>query len=739
MEGAFGMQMMNRRTFLKAAAVTGVASCFPLYFSLSQFTHAAEEAPVIIIPTLCNGCSNLCGLYVHVKNGRIWKATGHPIHLRNQGKICARGHGMIADVYNPDRVTQPMKRVGEMEFEPISWEQAFQEIGEKLNLIVEEHTGNSVVWLEHGVRGKHYADIFLDYLGSPNYITHYATCFSSKTNVWPKMVGATLNGDHEHTNYMLFVGRNFAGGITPNAMTRILKNKDQGAKIVVIDPRYCELAKVAHEWVPIRPGTDLAFFLALAHVLITENLYDLQFVREYVDGFEEFWNANKNCTPEWAEEITDIPADKICEIARDMAKAAPKAFLEPGYHGLNAHYQNSVQQAQMNVIINALLGNMYRRGGLMPGANPQFGQMPIIKPPAKEKGPRVDGAGVPGQYPTVEPGRGIPQLVPKLVEEGKVKALFIYHYNPLRTGPDPEYQRKMKKADLVVSINIDWNETSLDVADYILPEHYFLERTELPINCGGIIAHDHPQIALRQQVMEPLHNTKNLLEIMQGIAQEIGASEHFDLTNDELIEAMIKPMGITLERLKEAGCLEFPATVKEGFPLYKGKPNLQTPSGKVEFSVGVYRANGFSGVPRWIPPMVMPEGETQFRLIHGKQPWHSHHITSNNPYLMAITEEYNGTWMWMNVARAEKLGIKNGDRVTVESAMAQKQVQVKVTELLHPDCVWVSSAYGGFSPKAKTAYGKGINYNDFLPPMVEPMAGSVMGQEVIVTVRKGAF
>jgi thiosulfate reductase/polysulfide reductase chain A len=733
-----GMQQMNRRTFLKAAAVTGAASYFPLYFSLSQYTQAAEEAPVNIIPTLCNGCSNLCGLYVHVKNGRIWKAAGHPIHLRNQGKVCARGHGMLADVYNPDRVTQPMKRVGEMEFTPISWEQAFQEIGEKLNQIVAEHTGNAVVWLEHGVRGKHYADILLDYVGSPNYITHYATCFSSKTNVWPKMVGTTLNGDHENANYMLFVGRNFAGGITPNAMTRILNNKEQGAKIVVVDPRYCELAKVAHEWVPIRPGTDLAFFLALAHVLITENLYDRQFVLEYVEGFDEFWNANKNCSPEWAEEITDIPAAKIREIARDMAKTAPKAFLEPGYHGLNAHYQNSVQQAQMNVIINALLGNMYRRGGLMPGANAQFGQLPIKRPPAKEKGPRVDGAGVPELYPTVEPGRGIPQLVPQLVEEGKVKALFIYHYNPLRTGPDPEYQKKMKNADLVVSINIDWNETSLFAADYILPENYFLERTEMPINCGGLISHDHPQIALRQQVIPPIHNTKTLLEIMQGIAQEIGAAEYFDFTNDDLAEAMIKPLGITLERLKEAGCLEFPATVREGFPLDQGKPNLQTPSGKVEFSVGVYRVNGFSGVPRWISPMVMPEGDNQFRLIHGKQPWHSHHITSNNPYLMAITEEYNGTWMWMNTARAEKLGIKNGDTVTVKSPLAKKQVQVKVTQLLHPDCVWVSSAYGGFSPKAKTAYGKGINYNDFLPPMVEPIAGSVMGQEVIVIVEKGA-
>lgn len=104
---------------------------------------------------------------------------------------------------------------------------------------------------------------------------------------------------------------------------------------------------------------------------------------------------------------------------------------------------------------------------------------------------------------------------------------------------------------------------------------------------------------------------------------------------------------------------------------------------------------------------------------------------------MAISKAYNGTWAWMNSQRAKQLGIKNGDTITLASDLAQKQVQVKVTELLHPDCIWIPSAYGGFSPKAEVAYGVGVNYNDFLPMQVEPIAGSVMGQEVIVTVRKG--
>ena len=106
---------------------------------------------------------------------------------------------------------------------------------------------------------------------------------------------------------------------------------------------------------------------------------------------------------------------------------------------------------------------------------------------------------------------------------------------------------------------------------------------------------------------------------------------------------------------------------------------------------------------------------------------------------MAISDMYNGTWAWMNKGRAEKLGIKNGDLVTISSEKAVKTVNVKVTELLHPDCVWIPSAYGGFSERLKTAYQQGINYNDFIPARVEPLSGTVMGQEVVVKVSKGGI
>lgn len=735
------MIKMTRRTFLKASAAAAVVSSVPFYFSFNEYKKASESEPVEKIPSFCHGCTSYCGIIAHVKKGKVWKVEGHPIHLKSRGHLCARGHGMAAYEYSKDRITQPMKRIGDNQFTPISWEDAFKEIGEKLRDIVRKYSGNSVVWMEHGTHRKSYVDRLFDTIGSPNFVTQYSTCFNSKTNAWEQMTGTSLNGDHQNAKYIIFQGRNFAGGIIPNGMNHITKAKENGAKIVVIDPRYSEIAKIADEWIPIRPGTDLAFRLAMANVMITEGIYDQGFVKKYVEHFDEFRMYNKEYTPEWAEKITGISAAKIREIAREFAKNAPKAFIEPGWHGLHSHYANSTQTAQMGIILNALAGNFYQRGGLMPSASITLGHLELPEVFKAEKGPRVDGAGVDGEYKTVEPARGISQIIPQKVKEGKVKAVFVCNYNPLRTAPNPQEQMLLGEAELVVSINVDWNETSYYAADYILPEHYYLERYEHPSTVSGHITHEHPQISLRQPVVKPLHQTKDTLDILKGIASAMGYKDLYPYTVEDEIKAAIAPLGITFEHLKKAGTIEFPANVKPGFPTKKGKPALKTKSGKVQFSAELFKLDGKIGVPTWIPPLVMPDltKDDEFRLIHGKQPWHSHAITTNIKYLMAMTKRYDGTYMWINTSRAKKLGIKDGDSVIVESITAKKQLKVKVTELIHPECVWIPSTYGGFSPNNKTAYNVGVNYNDFIPVMVEPYSGTTMSQEVVVKVRKGAL
>lgn len=727
------MRKISRRSFLKMVAAAGAAAAIPLTIDFSLFAEEAKNSEVTKVPSFCNGCSSSCGVWAYVKNGRLWKIEGNKVHMKSQGKICARGHGVAYNIYDPGRVPQPMKRVGDNKFKPISWEQAFKEVGTKLRQLVDQHGGDKVVWACHG--GKEtYAQKFLDVIGSDNYITHYTTCFTAKTNIWQKMCGGMFNPDFDNAKYVLIAGRNYAGGIIPAAMKRISEAKAKGLKIVVVDPRFCELATIADEWIPIRPGTDLALYLGIAHTLVSEKLYDKDFVEKYVYGFDEFWMYNKNFTAEKAAEITGIPAEKIKEIARELARHAPQAFLEPGYHGLHAHYRNSNETAMMNVVVNALLGNFWKAGGLFPAASTSFGHPEeTYYGPKAQKGPRADGAGVPGEYPLVEPSRGIPQRIPDMIEKGRAKVVFIYSYNPLRSAPEPEYQKKIKNADLVVSIPYDWNETSVYTADYILPETHYLERTEHPKVINGNIFWPAAQVAGRFKALEPATNSLPLLDILKGITTAFGIKNLYGFTIEEELESALGPLGITVEELREKGCIELMPTVG---PKSEGL-TFNTFTKKIEFSIGAWKKEGYLGVPTWIPPLVEPKGENEFRLIHGKQPWHSHIMTTNNPYLMAITEEKKGTYMWMNSERAAKLGIKEGDWVTVTSDIATKEVQIHVTEGLHPECVWLPSTYGTYSDRLENGYGKGVNYNDFIPARVDKKTGHVMGQECIVRISKG--
>ncbi|EHQ89807.1 respiratory selenite reductase catalytic subunit SrrA [Desulfosporosinus youngiae] len=729
------MQLISRRSFLKVAAAAAAVVALPeaLNMDFKAFAEEAKSGEVTKVPSLCNGCSSYCGVWAYVKNGRLWKVEGHELHMKSRGNLCARGHGVAYNVYNPGRVTQPMKRIADNKFKPLSWEEAFQEVGSKMQQLVEQHGGDKVVWACHG--GKEtYAQPLLDVLGSDNYITHYATCFSAKTNIWQQMCGGMYNPDFDQAKYMLFAGRNYAGGIIPAAMQRITEAKAKGMKIIVVDPRFCELATIADEWIPIRPGTDLAFFLGIAHTLIAEDLYDQEFVSKYVYGFDEFWMHNQGFTAEKAAGISGIPAAKIKEIARELARNAPQAFLDPGYHGLNAHYLNSNETVMMNVIVNALLGNYWQAGGLFPAAGTTFGHPEETYFGTKAvKGSRGDGAGVAGEYPLVEPSRGIPQRIPDMIEKGRAKVVFFYSYNPLRSAPDPEYQKKIKHAELVVSIPYDWNETSLYTAHYILPENHYLERTEHPKVINGNIYWPAVQIATRFKALESPAGSLDLLEIMKGVTKAFGLENLYGFTVEEELEAALGPLGISAEELREKGCIELMPSV---LPKEEGL-SFSTFTGKIEFSLGAWKKEGYLGVPTWIPTLVEPKGAQEFRLIHGKQPWHSHIMTTNNPYLMAITEEKKGTYMWMNASRAGELGIKEGDWATVQSEITSKQVQIHVTEGLHPECVWIPSTYGTFSDRLENGFAKGVNYNDFIPARVDEKTGHVMGQECIVRITKG--
>jgi len=717
----------SRRTFLKATGVTLAAGAGDI-FAFNDWLAKANAAEVSKIPSICGTCSAWCGMWIYVKNGRIWKATGQKQHPASKGKLCARGHGGIMWAYNKDRITHPMKRMGDNWFEPISWEDAYSEIAAKLQKVLTDYGPQTVFYSQNAKpTSRYYMQRFMNAIGAPTIHSHHSICSTARdvANKWT--TGAMATADMANAKYMLFLGRSYADGISPSATANLAEAKERGTQVVIVDPRYSASCILGDQWVPIRPGTDLALLLAMAHVLIEENLYDADFIEKYSVGFEEFKKGMVQYTPEWAAGVTDIAADTIRTIARGLGVNRPASCIEQGYKAPNgANYINGTQTFRMMICINVLLGNYGKNGGMKFPLNPKLGDLDPKQYPAppKPKAARCDGVGIKGEYPLCQPSQGIPHMMPKRALEGKVKAGFIYSFNPVRNSPDPKLMVEgYKKMDLLVVCDIQWSETAM-VASYVLPECSFVEREDLPTGIAG----GKPAVAMRCQAIDRIHSqTKPFEEMVTGLAEKMGLQKYFNFSREEVAIAMLKPLKLTPEDLRQKGTIAVEGKAQE--------LAFATESGKAELYCKAFADNGYEPVPIWQPPLASA-GKNSFVLIHGKQGIMSHTSTANIPALLQIAKNYNLERIWINPVKAKRLGIKDGDLVEVSSPYAVKQVRVKVTERVHPDAAFLPGGYGNFSPWLKTGFGFGISPNDFSPHRVEAISGHAMMMEVVVTLRK---
>ncbi|QWR78353.1 molybdopterin-containing oxidoreductase family protein [Candidatus Magnetomonas plexicatena] len=725
---------LSRRTFLKTAGVAVAATS-----ALSQQSckkrpkQSSNKSEIKKIATQCQGCgANRCAIYVYVKNGRIWKVEGNPKSNYNLGSVCPRGHGYVHGLYDKYRIKQPLKRTENNTFVPISWEDAFKEIAMKLNLIIMDNGPQSVFWLQYPMANAALSFRFMHALGSPNTISHGSTCYVARNAAFNVTYGGLPSGDMKHSRYTIIVGRNPAAGIRLYHLHDLMYAKNNGAKIVVIDPRHSETAVIANDWLPVNPGTDLALLLGLMHVIIDENLYDKEFIENYTVGFDKLEEMIASYPPKWAEKVCDIPKELIYSIAREFAANKPHALVHRGYHGgYGAGYVNSFQTARAIAIINALAGNFEREGGLYMPLKPELGELKEGGHPSPEfpTAPKADGSGIPGRYPLGSYSDGISHAVPELAMSGDLSAGFIYHTNPLRTNPNPKrVMSGYKKLKLLVTIDTVMSETA-SISDYVLPESFFLERDDAVDTVHSLKT---GQVSIVQQVVKPMYDTKPLLDILTGLSKWLGIEKYFAFTQDEANALRLKPFGITLDELKREGVMDVGTAWTEGF-----KP-LKTKSEKIEIYSEKLASLNIDPLPHWIAPLTSPDPNDKhsFRLLHGKQAVQTNVMTFYIPELRELSLRADMIRLWINRSRAESLNIKDGDNVQIESDIGKGVMKVRVTEGLHPSCVWMPSGYGGFSKYLDNAYGVGLSYNDFLPTYFDPVVGHVMANEIIVRIKK---
>jgi len=723
------LNSISRRSFLKATAATAAAVSLSTLDIKSWSKAQAENVNSVVIkkiPSTCNACSSQCGLIAYTKNGRLWKLEGHPDHSSSHGKLCARGHGYATLIYSPERITQPMKRVADGDFEPISWEQAYAEIGEKMKSVLQTYGPEQIALIQNPTPvGVVYATRFIHALGSANYYTHNVACNNSRDAGFNHTLGGVPSADVANSKYIMFIGRSYGDGIKPSSLSALTKAKDAGAKVVIVDPRYNNTGPFADEWLAIRPGTDLALVLAMANVLIEKDLYDQQFIAKHSIGFAEFKTEVAQYTTDWAEEKTGIKKEIIERIAIEMAMAKPKAVIEQSWRGaFGCNYANSTETARMVALFNAMLGNIQQEGGHIFGIGAGLGELDHDQHPQPEVTLTKEGQ---EDFPLAPRGRGIANIVPLRAKEGKMKAVIVNRANPAIGYGNPEYYKEaFALIDLVVTIDVQMSETAL-LSDYVLPEPCYLERDDAVAGISGSRA----SVALRQKVVEKVHPlTEPGDVIFTELAKACGVEKYFNFTLEQYNEAALAPLGISMAEMREKGTILLDRRAETG-----EMPTLKTPSGKVEFYSVAFKEAGFSPVTTWIPPLVSPE-KNSYRLTTGKQAIHSHTQTANIPILMQITKDYNLERLWMNRSEAKAKGIADGELVEVKSELATSRVRVMLTDRLHPETVYTPSHYGNTSKYLRTAKGVGFGFMEHVPFHFEPMSGSSMIHEVIVEVRK---
>jgi thiosulfate reductase/polysulfide reductase chain A len=719
-------QSLSRRNFLKLSGLTaGTLAASQLL--PPHVAEAARTAGLVnaqgdgYIPTLCEMCVWRCGLVAKMQNGRVVKLEGNPDNPHSTGKMCARGQSGLMTTYDRDRVLSPLIRVGPRgggQFRVASWEEALDLVAKKMTDIKTKYGPEAMLFSStHNLSQVQFENLLSAY-GSPNYGTQRSLCFNA-------MIVANLmtygqeepDRDYSQVKYIILTGRNLTEAISTSETRALIEALARGAKVVYLDPRFTKTAAKATEWLPIKPGTDLAFHLALLNVIISERLYNADFVARFTTGFDELPATVAAYTPEWAAALTEIPADTIRRIAREFAAAAPFALAHNGWRTSN--FVNSFQTERAIAILNAIVGNWGTT--MLPAAGEGAGGLgqPPQPPYPRISALRLDG--VPWKYPFVPLKIGVFQAMRDAVVDGQpyqAHGWFVARQNPVMSLPDRARTiAAINKLEFLVTVDVIMNDTSW-FSDVVLPEASYLERYDPLLPIGN-------RIFLRQPVIEPQGEARSALWIYKQLGQRLGLGDYFQYADEEdYLNQQLKPLGVSLDSIKARGFVDVP----EGQPTQVN--TWGTASGKIEIKSNALAKAGFAGLPAWEAPPTPPAG--QFYLLTGKVGQHTQFATQNNQYLHKYQDEPR---LWMNADAAKGQGLNDGDLVSVTSSVGAVTIRLLATQAIRPDCVYMPPGFGHTSKGLRTAFGIGASDSTLHVSLVDPISGGQALSQTFVSVK----
>lgn len=845
---------MKRRAFIKNGALSlaalemgGIISLAPNTLHAGSFelrepkTNVALNIKTITkVPSVCLNCSTVCGMNVLVHEGKVLGVEGNPLDPNTQGKLCAKAHGGVSSIDYSERLVYPMKRAGrrgEGLWQRISMEEAYEMIASRIQKSIDAGHPERVVF--HAGRNR-IGDItgrFMDAIGSPVVLNHRALCSSNKRAANYATIGDTdwETVDAEHCTYFLNFGSNFfeahQGGFP--MLARFAKAKRNGAKLVTFDVRLSNTAGRSDEWLAPFPSSEGAIALAMAHVIVANDLHDKVFLKTWTNVTLETLEAFlKPYTPEFAAKESGLSTSDITRLALEFAKAAPRcaAFTN---RGSQAH-QNGFNNDRAVILLNAVVGSIGKKGSYAFGGSKSLGDasfpMPKPVPPKVKFSTDLED---PKLYPLANRWQKmkVSQLVFEKIKNRTqaVDVYLSYTISAPQTWPEgPKVTVDALKDESVIPFHacsdVVYSEMA-HYADLILPDATYFERYTIEgRNANELI----PYFVFRQPAANPPYACENFADTLINVAKRLHepVKKYFAFENYEAfmklrLASLPEKEGLSgFEYMKKYGAWvddkpkayesyakkltdkELENSFVENNVVYKtinekkeaigvmqegvAMRGFKTPSRKFEiYSSIVQEAAKKVGVEDdGLPHYAMPASlkaikEHELVLTTFKWNVHTQARTAPQQYLSEIVHDNP---MWINTQTAQKLGIKNGDRVEITTfrprsgfkasqrgdIVASMKVKAFVTEGVHPRVVSLSNSlgmnYGGRIAQAKNgkraknpAYrpmddlarhgviwwdkkaggtGNGFNPNHVIPINPSPIVGMQSWNDTICVVKK---
>ena len=708
------MANIDRRDFIKfvGAGSVGVGAGFVLAQSIK---HPLEHLIPYPVPpedfsagiatwynSVCSMCAAGCGITVRTREGRAKKIEGNPSHPVNQGRLCALGQAGLQVLYNPDRLTAPMMQTGDRgsnAFVQTTWEDGLSQVAQRLSSLRDGGRGNRICFLSNGTRG-HLADVFsrfMQQLGSDRLInydfTHPGTLYAANQHFYDTHYLPYY--DLQNTRYLLSFGADYLGTwISPvHHSLGFGRSRDAGhdgfrGRFVQIEPRMSISGAAADEWIAASPGTEGILALGLAHLLINNGVYS--------GGDLDLWTTA-------LEPYATGAVAKQTGLAEDTIRRLADSFMHSDASlaiggGTAANHSNGFDTLVAINALNYLAGNVGKTGGLLFNSAPAF---------------EVDTQLRPASY----------QAMVKLAEDaaqGHIEVLILNQANPLYTLPAASgFREALEKIPMIVSLSSFLDETTA-MADLVLPSHTYLESWGDDFPEPGV---GFPVGSVSQPVVSPLYNTKATGDIILELAHRLDLDEALPWSSMEqrLQEGWQELYASGSADSPETDFRTFWTSVVEAGVWGKKPANAEAESFSVD--PGVIETIGVA------TPQFAGDSESYPFLLHPYVTNSMHDGRGANlPWMQelpdAMTSVVYGSWVEMNPATAETLGLEEGDLVEVTSTEGNITAPILIFPAIMPDVIAMPIGQG-HSEYGRYAKNRGVNPIQILAPQLESETGAL--------------